>query len=51
MGGTRKASAGYLQATAAPGEGGYALCDLLLGESRASIPDLDAVEAQVITAG
>ena len=42
---------GQLQATAAPGEGGYALCDLLLGECRASIPDLDALEAQVIPAG
>jgi len=42
---------GMVQATAAPGEGGYALCDLLLGESRASIPDLDAIEAQVVAAG
>ena len=42
---------GMLKATAVPGEGGYALCDLLLGESRASIPDLDAVEAQVGAVG
>ena len=38
---------GAAETLAAPGEGGYALCDLRLGESRASIPDLDAIEAQL----
>ena len=42
---------GVAETLAAPGEGGYALCDLRLGESRASIPDLDAIEAQVLEAG
>ncbi|MDX1594775.1 MAG: chemotaxis protein CheW [Gammaproteobacteria bacterium] len=38
---------GAAETVAAPGEGGYALCDVRLNESRASIPDLDAIEARV----
>ena len=38
---------GQLEAVAAPGAGGYALCDLRLGESRAAIPDLAAIEARL----
>ncbi len=39
---------GMAETVVAPGEGGYALCDLRLGESRATIPDLDAIETQVL---
>ena len=39
---------GAAETLAAPGEGGYALCDLRINDSRASIPDLDAIEAQVV---
>lgn len=39
---------GAAETLAAPGEGGYALCDLKLGESPAAIPDLDAIEARVL---
>lgn len=39
---------GQLEATATPGAGSYALCDLRLGESRAAIPDLAAIEARLV---
>lgn len=42
---------GAAETLAAPGEGGYALCDLRLGESRAAIPDLDAIEKRVLALG
>jgi chemotaxis signal transduction protein len=42
---------GMAQTVAAPGEGGFALCDMALGDSRATIPDLEAIESSLAGLG